>query len=295
MRRPVQIRSNAHISTTRGLLVVEMDGRRASIPSSEISTLVIENMRSTITTACLSKLAENGVTTMFCGRDHMPIGMLRPLVGSFEQPRVMERQLGMGRDLADALWARIVSVKISNQAECLRLCGKDPRALRDKAVDVLPGDSDNREATAARDYFEDLLDHTGRRDGPYSAALDYGYSILRSAVAREVVAAGWLAEFGIHHHGRFNAFNLVDDLMEPYRPLIDLIVITYDFGEDLTARSRDLLASSMGYLMRMGARRYSAQRCVELMVESLKRSVENGDAQELRLPTLIELAEATRE
>lgn len=134
-----------------------------------------------------------------------------------------------------------------------------------------------------------------RRDGPYSAPLDYGYGVLRAGLARETVTAGLLASHGIHHSSSLNPFNLVDDLIEPFRPVVDLIVLTLDLGGELTHAKKIELARVFEYAVLMGDRKTSVQEAISEEVGTLKRAIAAKNANELTVPALLELEKCALE
>lgn len=285
-RRTVLIQSKAHLSIKHSLLSVETERGRTELPLEEIWVVIVESHFTTLTTACLSQLNDAGIGVMICGKDHMPNGLLLPLGAHSRHAAIVEDQLAMTKPLTKQLWRRVVRAKINNQAAVLDELDLPSDALKRYQKDVLSGDTSNRESAAAALYFQLIMSQGGRRNSVYSSALDYGYSILRSGIGRAAVGGGWLVSRGIHHHSIYNAFNLVDDLIEPYRPLVDLIVLAYNVTDPLTPNSKALLSRIFEHTMLIEGKRCSCEQCIETMLASLRTAVLEKDASKLQLPLL---------
>ncbi len=193
----------------------------------DIGFVVIEHPQTTITLPLLSALNANNVAVTFCNEKHMPSSMLLNLDGHHVQTEIFGQQINASAPLKKKLWKQIIEVKITNQAALLKKLGKLNGKLVGYAKDVKSGDTSNREGVAARLYWRYLLGDCFARErfGIFpNALLNYGYIILRSAVARSLTGSGLLPTLGIHHHNKYNAFCLADDIMEPYRPYVDELV-----------------------------------------------------------------------
>lgn len=285
-RRTVLIQSKAHLSIKHGLLSVETEAGSTELPLEEIWVVIVESHLTTLTTACLSRLNDAGIGVMICGADHMPNGLLLPLGAHSRHAAIVEDQLAMSKPLMKRLWRRIVQTKICNQAAVLDELDLPSATLRRYQKDVLSGDTSNREGAAAAAYFQSIMAQGGRRNSVYSSALDYGYSVVRAGIGRAAVGGGWLVSRGMHHHSIYNAFNLVDDLIEPYRPLVDLIVLTYDVTDPLTPKSKALLSRVFEHTMMVEGKRCSCEQCIEMTLSSLRTAVLEKDASRLQLPLI---------
>lgn len=261
-------------------------------PLEDIWVLIIETHQAQITTAALSKLVDAGIGVMLCGDDHMPNGLLLPLGAHSRHAAIVDDQLAISKPLQKRLWQRIVQAKISNQAVVMDLLGLDGSAVRAMAKDVLSGDASNRESVAASAYFKKVLPEGNRRNGPFTAALDYGYTVLRAGIGRTAVSGGWLVSRGIHHNNNLNAFNLVDDLIGPFRPVIDLLVIQGGLGGEVTSETKRELAAIFEYLVRIPLGDVPLQVAIENELETLKVAVKAADASLLQLPVVIPLQKA---
>jgi len=223
---------------------------------------------------------------MICGKDHMPNGLLLPIGAHSRHAEIVEHQLSMPKPLKKQLWKRIVEAKICNQARVLQLEGMDHNPLTKLAAEVRSDDSTNREAVAASLYFARIVDSGTRREGPLAGPLDYGYSVLRAGIGRTAVAGGWLVSQGIHHSSKLNAFNLVDDLLEPFRPMVDLLVLKEGIREPLNNADKAALASVFECCVVVDGRKHSIQTAIALELDSLKEAVKRSDSSLLKLPKL---------
>ena len=198
-------------------------------PIEDIGVLVLDNKQITVTSGVLEALLENNCAVITCDSKSMPVGLMLPLYGNTTQNERFRHQLDASLPLKKQLWQQTIKVKVENQASVLKKCtGEEIRCMKVWASDVKSGDSDNMEARAAAYYWKNLFPINGftrDREGiPPNNLLNYGYAILRAIVARGLVTSGLLPTLGIHHHNRYNAYCLADDIMEPYRPYVDELV-----------------------------------------------------------------------
>lgn len=223
--RIVSIENPAEVHVRDGQFVVIQDKGTVTIPIRDILVLVVCGPNIRMSTMAQTMLASSKVVMLFLGRNHHPVAMTLPVVGYSRQARVMQAQAAMSPNLRSELWRRIIVRKIENQARALVILGLEgAEELWSCSQDVLSADADNREGFAAKRYFQYLQPGLSRREeDPLNSALNYGYAIVRALMAREVVCAGLAPALGLHHCSQLNAFNLVDDLMEPLRPSIDLL------------------------------------------------------------------------
>ena len=199
-------------------------------PIEDIGVLVLDNKQITITQGALEALLENNCAVITCDSKSMPVGLMLPLYGNTTQCERFRQQIDASLPLKKQLWQQTIQYKINNQAMVLEQCvGEKHKCMYVWAGDVRSGDPDNLEGRAAAYYWKILMQHipdfTRDREGvPPNNLLNYGYAILRAVVARALVTSGLLPTLGIHHHNRYNAYCLADDIMEPYRPYVDELV-----------------------------------------------------------------------
>ena len=202
-----------------------------TIPIEDIGVVVLDNRRITVTSGVLEALLENNATVITCDQRSMPVGLLLPLCGNTTQNERFRDQLEASVPLKKQLWQQTVKQKIQNQAYVLaQVTGREEKGMNVWADNVRSGDPDNIEARAAAYYWRYLFPDIptfvrGREGEPPNNLLNYGYAILRAVIARALVGSGLLPTLGIHHHNRYNAYCLADDIMEPYRPYVDQLVI----------------------------------------------------------------------
>lgn len=287
--RNVMITTPCRISCKQGQLLVQGDVS-ASFPIEDLLSVLIESRQCTITTAALAALAGEGVTVFACDEKHIPCAVTLPFARHSRQLAVTRQQLGWTAAGKNRWWQQIVQAKIRNQAECLALCGRCETAalLRKRSDAVRRGDSENREATAAALYFPALLGDGFTRSAETdarNAALNYGYAILRGCMARCLAVYGFTPWMGLHHESTLNAWNLADDMMEPYRPVVDLFVAA-QVGPDapLDTRLKSCLFNLLNMDIRSGGQRHSVAYAMERQTQSLR-----SDAKALVLPELMPL------
>ena len=217
-------------------------------PIEDIGVVVLDHKQITITSGVLEALLENNCAIITCDSRSMPVGLMLPLCGNTTQNERFRDQLDASLPLVKQLWQQTIKAKIENQAAVLQECsGAETRCMKVWADDVKSGDSNNLEARAAAYYWKNLFpikDFTRDREGiPPNNLLNYGYAVLRAIVARGLVVSGLLPTFGIHHHNRYNAYCLADDIMEPYRPYVDRLVYNMiNQGVDYTELTKELKA-----------------------------------------------------
>ena len=201
---------------------------KVTIPIEDIGVVIIEHQQVSITIPLMNALVEGNVQVVMCNNRGMPSAMLQSFEGNNLQGENLRNQMGAGEVLKKQLWKQIVEAKIRNQAALLNKVGQEGDRLKQYYQNVKSGDADNREGIAARIYFSELFGESFLRDRTVpgiNALLNYGYAILRAIVARALAGAGLNPTIGIHHHNRYDAYCLADDIMEPYRPYVDLLVL----------------------------------------------------------------------
>lgn len=238
----------AYLSLRLGQLVIrrpETDGNGppadVTQPVEDIGVVILDHPQISITSGALEALLENNCAVITCDKKRMPVGLLLPLYGNTTQNERFRRQIEASLPLRKQLWQQTIQVKIGNQASALASCTQaETQCMRAWVKEVRSGDPDNLEARAAayywKNFFADIDGFTRDPDGiPPNNLLNYGYAILRAVIARALVASGLLPTLGIHHHNRYNAYCLADDIMEPYRPFVDRLVfnICKDKGHDI--------------------------------------------------------------
>lgn len=240
--------SGRHLSRDRGFLLVQENGQTLGrVPLDQIAAVIVHAHGVTWTNSILVELAERGAPVVFCAANHQPRALLLPIEGHHAQGARMRAQWTASEPLRKQAWKRVVIAKIKMQAAALAAIGQPSAPVHFIARNVQSGDSTNAEAQAARLYWPMLLGPDFRRDPERSdvnGLLNYGYTVLRAAMARAIAAAGLHPTIGIFHSNRSNAFALADDLMEPFRPLVDLTARTIltQSGPEVTSTAKQAFA-----------------------------------------------------
>lgn len=232
--------------------IIKKDAMK-TIPIEDIGVVILDNKQITITQGVLEAMLENNCAVITCDSSHLPVGLMLPLCGNTTQNERFRNQLDASLPLQKQLWQQTVQCKIRNQAAVLKqTCNAEIRNMLVWANDVKSGDSDNLEARAAAYYWKNIFPTIpnfvrGREEAPPNNLLNYGYAILRAVVARALVVSGMLPTLGIYHHNKYNAYCLADDIMEPYRPYVDALVVKImetgvDYSELTIELKRELLS-----------------------------------------------------
>lgn len=288
--RIVSIENPSELHVTNGQLLVEQESRSVTIPVNDMVMLVVSGPGIRMSTMAQSMLADNSVIILHLGKNHHPAALTVPMVANARQTKVAYEQVGATRELNDLLWQRIVTQKIENQARTLAILGLNgAEEVWEFSRGVLPGDADGCEGAAARAYFSHLHPGLNRRtDDPLNSCLNYGYAIVRAVIARALVTTGFIPCFGLHHHSQLNAFNLADDMIEPYRPCVDLIACeVLSTSNRLSKEQRSRLRQAVQQAVMMGDRKLSVLEAVEKGADSLYKAIHHNDPDLLELPVVI--------
>ncbi len=265
----------------RQLVIERPDHPPITRPVEEIGLLILEHPRLTLTQPVLVQLAEAGAAVLVTGPDHLPLGLLLPLTAHHAPTQRHHAQIAASAPLQKRLWQAIIAAKLRQQARLLATITGQNHGLAAMARRVRSGDPENLEAQAAQRYWPALMgaDFKRNRDQPgANAALNYGYAILRAALARALVAAGLLPSLGVFHHNRANPFCLADDLLEPFRPLVDQRVHAWHATADAAAQApldppaRASLLAILSQSITLGGRTLPVSLAIEAAASSLAQS-----------------------
>jgi CRISPR-associated protein Cas1 len=298
--RSVVINQAAKLKRENFSLVVEQT-EAARVPFEDIAVIVLNHREITLTHPVLSACADYGIGLYSTGDNHQPNGIFLPFQSHSRATRVLRLQLAIDKPTVKRAWSKIVKAKITNQALCLRtMQAGDAERLESYARRVRSGDTGNMEAQASAYYFLQLFGRSFHRsqDLWVNSALDYGYSIMRGACARALVAHGLLPTLGLFHSSEQNAFNLADDLIEPYRAIVDLHVATsIPAGKNvgLSPLDKASLVKLLHIDVAMPRGVMSVIASIEQAAESLVRLYDGGDDDSLEMPLLIGLNEHRHE
>lgn len=282
-----------HIALKRGFLVVRDTASSSreelgKVPIDDIAAVIANAHGISYTNNLLVALAERGIPFVLCGANHNAVGMLLPIEGHHLQAKRIEAQVAAKQPTHKRLWAEIIKAKLAQQAAVLEATGAVAAPLSALVKKVKSGDPENIEAQGARRYWGALFGEKFRRnqnaDG-LNALLNYGYTVMRSATARAVIAAGLHPSIGLHHSNDANPMRLVDDLIEPFRPLVDLKVWQLQRrGENtITPSSKRILVNTLYDDMHSNAGITPVMTCVHKLASSLAQ-VYLGERRKLELP-----------
>jgi CRISPR-associated protein Cas1 len=262
------------------------------VPLDDIAAVIANAHGLSYTNNLLVALAERCAPFVLCAANHNAVGMVLPIEGNYQQAKRYDAQIAANQPLIKRLWAEIVKSKLQQQAAALEAAGSPHIPLQALVRKVRSGDPDNFEAQGARRYWGLLFGDNFRRDqqgGGLNAMLNYGYTVLRATTARAVVAAGLHPTIGLHHSNEGNAMRLVDDLMEPFRPVIDLKVWQlHEHGEDtITPETKRALVGTLYDDMQTSVGTTPVMVCVQKLATSLAQVfMSEKDKLDLPLPGL---------
>ncbi len=287
--RTLEITKPSEIHINFGQLEITQE-EKVIVPIEDIYQIITIGPNIRLSTMDLSILSQNNVSVMTLDDKYLPTAVVVPFSGHSRQSQLMHAQVSFPEEKYRVLWKKIVKRKVENQASNLTLLGLDgAEKIAVYAQNISDENADYMEALAAKDYFQ--IYHTGlnrRGDDPVNSRLNYGYAIVRSAIARALVCTGFHPVFGIHHNNQLNAFNLADDLIEPFRAMVDQVAY-YNIGpnERLNKAERKDLSGVLYNACLMNGTKVNLLSAIELMSESLKRIILDGSLEEFQLPTIL--------
>lgn len=240
IKRTLYFGNPAHLSTKNQQLIVDLLGKECkgnsiNVPIEDIGVLLLDNQQITITQRVMQLLLDNNCIIIVCDEKHMPQGMLNSIDGNTTQSERYKNQIESSLPLKKQLWQQTIIAKIKNQAALLKQQDVEIKNMIHWAKEVKSGDEKNHEARAAAYYWDNIFNKCFKRDryglSPNNL-LNYGYAVLRAVIARALVGSGLILTLGIHHQNKYNSFCLADDIMEPYRPFVDKIVLNMILNND---------------------------------------------------------------
>jgi CRISP-associated protein Cas1 len=253
IKKTLLLENKSSVTAKNKQLVIKTESRESSVPIEDIGFLLLDNPEIYLSIPALNFLIENNTSVIVCGQNHMPNGMFLNLNSHHIQQEIFKSQINASEPLKKQLWQQTIIEKIKNQGYLLEKITKNKNAFDYLASKVLSGDTSNMEGVAAAQYWKnfpltdsDAVGIKRERYGDYpNNFLNYGYAILRAATARALSGSGLLNTLGIHHKSKYNAFALADDIMEPFRPVVDEkvydLVQNYDEQELNTLLKSELL------------------------------------------------------
>ncbi|NVY96866.1 type II CRISPR-associated endonuclease Cas1 [Lactobacillus sp. DCY120] len=258
--------------------------RKVYIPLSDITMIVLEGNRTRLTTRLLTALSKNNIALVICDEKYLPTGMYLPYGQYHHSAKRVMAQAQWSKEIKGLLWQNVVSQKIQNQISFAQWKGVEPERIelmQDLAAGMTIGDRTNREGLVAKVYFDSLygLDFTRDQENLANSAMNFGYAIIRSHLARVLVGNGLITMLGIFHHNEFNSFNLADDLMEPFRPLIDCWIDQEILSQTdyLSYEARLKIIDFMNQKLRLVGKKQTVAHAIETYVQSFVEASEVGD------------------
>lgn len=279
----ILIENDVKMSIKLNNIIINKEGHDIWISVDDVSLLVIDNMKITLTSRMLSYLAEHNVGMIFCDAKHLPIGYYCDYDNHSHISKILNYQIQYSQTQYDKLWKKIIIAKLNNQARVLEILGKDndiALKIKEYCDEITDGDKSNREAHGAKVYFNELMGTSfsrGNEDLLLNSGLDYGYTIIRSFIARLCVGYGLNCQIGIHHKNEYNRFNLVDDLMEPLRPIVDLYTYRILEGQEFfKADRRYKIINIVNHFIRYKGKKMYLGNMLEEYVMMFSKNLKDG-------------------
>ena len=310
--RTVEITGPAELHVKSGLLIVEKEFKndiaasvgvtaksrkkskpettKISIPLEDISTIVCMGAGIRLSTMAMAQICQFKISMMMLDEKYRPAGILTAYEANVKQSLMMRKQVYMKDERADSLWRSIVGKKIQNQSDALEILGLPGIEKIRKLIDLTATvtEIDALEARAAKLYFEQLCPDMNRREEtPMNSRLNYGYSIIRNSISRAIVSAGLLPSFGLHHRNLYNSYNLADDLIEPFRPCVDMIAYRMvDAKIQLTREERRQLAMVLQMAVSIGGQKMTVLQAIDTAVNDLRKYI-IGESDTICMPGML--------
>ena len=263
-----------------------------SIPIEDISSIVLETPQISISSKVISLMADSKIVMYSCDDKHIPNGVFMPFAPHSRQLRTLNKQISLTESFNKRCWQKIVVQKILNQAKVLKMNSKDLMCehLEKLSLKVNSGDTTNKEAIAAKAYFSALFGKNFSRnyDNIFNTTLNYGYAIIRGAIARTIVSYGYMPSIGIHHKSELNNYNLADDFIEPFRPIVDLWVKQNIYEEtEFDKYIRADLVNLLNVDVKIQGKLQSVNNAINVMIASYTTAINQKKYDKLELPEII--------
>lgn len=288
--RTLEISHAAEIHIKEGQLEVTTEEGTIYVPIEDLNQIMVHGANIRLSTMDLSILSQNKVALMILDERYLPTAIVLPFEGHARQSKLMHAQVNTSSEKYLELWIQIIKQKISNQSRALSIMGLDGAEKISEYVSAVNDENvDYSEALAAKEYFSYYHEGFNRRtEDPINSRLNYGYAIVRSAITRKLVSTGFHPTFGLHHDSQLNAFNLADDLIEPYRAMVDLVAHNNIASNvQLTKSERRELAHVLHNACIIDGMKVSIMSAIDIMVASLKRIILDESKEKFKLPVII--------
>lgn len=292
--RNILIEKAVKVNLDLNNIVVRYEEEDYWIQLDEISTLIIDDPRCNVSLRLLAELCKKGISVIFTDESHMPIGTLVTLYNHSRAVKKIEKQIAWGKEEKQFLWTKIVEKKINSQIDTLKLLNKmDKITVMEKLLSTMvEGDVTNREGIASRTYFKALFGSEFKRfnEDIINFSLNYTYQLVRSKISQEIVANGYLPSLGLCHKSEYNFFNLADDFIEPFRPIVDYFIynILIQSEKDyLTPNIKRELVNILNQKIMYENCEYKIHIVIQFYVQNLLNFLETGELQKIKFPDLI--------
>ncbi len=268
------------------------NSEEVTIPLEDIAVIIADNSGINFSANLLQTIADNGIALFITDKSHIPNGLFLPFHKHSRYTEIFKLQIDWSEPFKKRIWQKIIEQKIYNQFSIIKkINGNENSRLLKLSKSVLSGDSNNNEAQAAKEYWDSLFSNFKRgNEDIKNKALNYGYAILRGAVARAVVGVGFMPALGVFHSNNLNSFNLADDVIEPFRPFIDeLVYNNFQDNEnpDLTPKDKQFLVSILTKFCLFGNEKITILKAIERTAETLQKATKEKDANFLELPKIL--------
>lgn len=288
--RTLEINQQAEIHIKEGQLQIETIEGIVQIPIEDLSMIMVHGANIRLSTMDVSILTQNKVSLITLDEKYLPTAIVLPFEGHARQSQLMHVQVETSKNIYNKLWIQIITQKIRNHLRALSIMGLEGAEKISKYIELIDEENvDYIEAIAAKEYFSFYHEGLNRRsEDPINSRLNYGYAVVRSSIARSLVSSGFHPTFGIHHDNQLNAFNLADDLIEPYRAIVDLVAHE-NIGSNikLSKTERREISHVLHNACMVDGVKMNVMSSIEIMVESLKRILLEESKEELKLPTIL--------
>lgn len=290
--RTVYVQNANKLSLNLNNLLVEHKNEQYNVNLDDIDTIIVEDYKCIITARLLMELCEQGISVIFTKMNKMPVGSLHSFANNARTAKYSKMQLNYEQRQKQVCWKQIIEIKISSQAEVLRLIGEDNKYLLKYVNEVELGDLTNKEGQAARVYFKKLFGSDFIRFDPdiINYCLNYCYQIIRSQIAQEIVARGLHPSFGIYHRSEYNYYNFADDLIEVYRPIVDFYIYEILKSNEniyLTPQLKEELVGISYYFVKFGEQQMKLNTSIKLYVNNVIKLLEGKSRKIKDFPEIV--------
>lgn len=292
--RNLIITRKSNLQYKNNCLNLIQDNEELSIPLDDINCILVETRDTMLSSFLLSECSRQNIIVFFCDEKHMPVGVLNSFYGHSRQVKRINEQISQSEPFKKNIWQRIVKSKIYNQSRVLEILGNfdEAKILEKMSSSVKSGDKDNMEATSAARYFKQIFgkDFDRQSIDTRNAVLNYGYAIIRGIVARTLVQYGLIPSYGVFHRNEYNNFNLADDFIEPFRPIVDLSLFQMVKSPIvLDKETKGVLLSLLTVDIKISDKLQTITNAIDIMIQSYISSINEKDVDKLITPELVSL------